>query len=89
MSKVSSLDGVMRALRGHTHHVAYLGREEWLLIFWCYLLSYRGKRPIDYPAQGSPYNIDDVVGRFVGLFGIPFAVHGLLMFFFFLRRCRG
>ena len=24
---------------------------------WCYLLSYRGKRSIDYPAQGKPYNI--------------------------------
>ena len=27
------------------------------LLWWCYLLSYRGKRSIDYPAQGKPYNI--------------------------------
>ena len=26
-------------------------------MWWCYLLSYRGKRSIDYPAQGKPYNI--------------------------------
>ena len=26
-------------------------------LWWCYLLSYRGKRSIDYPAQGKPYNI--------------------------------
>ena len=25
-------------------------------MWWCYLLSYRGKRSIDYPAQGKPYN---------------------------------
>ena len=23
----------------------------------CYLLSYRGKRSVDYPTQGKPYNI--------------------------------
>ena len=26
-------------------------------MWWSYLLSYRGERSIDYPAQGKPYNI--------------------------------
>ena len=25
-------------------------------MWWCYLLSYRGKTSIDYPTQGKPYN---------------------------------
>ena len=45
--------------RGHvvSHRVQPQRRVIWHFVLWrCYLLSYRGKRSFDYPAQGNPYN---------------------------------
>ena len=74
------------------YFLAFLVRVVRRQMWRCYLLlSYGGKRSIDYPAQGNPYNIGSHSCRrafppyFPYLFRAIFEPSRLLLLFFFLK----